>query len=73
MLLLTMSPNGGKVIISGDNFENIELSVLSVKGDLVRVGFNAAKNIAINRERIYYAKQADAANSKLVEAEKVAG
>lgn len=52
MLVLTRKPK--ESIIIG---EDITVTVLSVNGDQVKIGFNAPRNIEINREEIYERKQ----------------
>ena len=52
MLVLTRKPK--ESIIVGDN---IIITVLSVNGDQVKIGFNAPRDIEINREEIYERKQ----------------
>lgn len=48
MLILTRSV--GQVIMIGDD---VTITVLGVKGNQVRLGFNAPKSVAIHREEIY--------------------
>ena len=48
MLVLTRKP-GQKIIIN----DNIELTILEVKGDSIRVGIEAPRDITIYRHEIY--------------------
>ncbi|MGH8229167.1 MAG: carbon storage regulator CsrA [Steroidobacteraceae bacterium] len=54
MLILTRRP-GERLCIG----ENIVITVLAVKGNQVRVGIAAPRDIAIDREEVYERKQAD--------------
>lgn len=49
MLLLTRRI--GEAVIIGDN--EIKVTILGVKGNQVRLGFKASKEIAIHRDEIY--------------------
>ncbi|MCG8571548.1 MAG: carbon storage regulator CsrA [Spirochaetes bacterium] len=48
MLILTRKEN--ESIIIGDN---IELTIVSIKGDHVKIGINAPKSIKVYRKEIY--------------------
>ena len=48
MLILTRKT--GEKLMVGDN---VEITVLGVKGNQVRVGVNAPKDIAVHREEVY--------------------
>jgi carbon storage regulator len=50
MLILTRRP--GETLIFGDNRE-IEVTVLGVKGNQVRIGVTAPKDVPVHREEIY--------------------
>lgn len=48
MLVLTRKKN--ESIIIGDN---IKITVVEVKGDQIKIGISAPKNISVHREEIY--------------------
>ena len=48
MLILTRRI--GETIVIGDE---IEVTVLGIKGNQVRVGVNAPKNVGVHREEVY--------------------
>ncbi len=48
--MLILSRHVGETIMIGDD---IMVTVLAVKGDQVRVGINAPKQVAVHREEIY--------------------
>jgi len=64
MLILTRRV--GETVMIGDD---VTITVLGVKGNQVRVGINAPKNIAVHREEIYERikreRQAEAADKPL--------
>jgi carbon storage regulator len=55
MLILTRRV--GESLMVGDN---ITVTVLGVKGNQVRIGVNAPKDVAVHREEIYQRIQEDA-------------
>jgi carbon storage regulator len=48
--LLILTRRVGETVCIGDD---VTLTVLGVKGNQVRVGINAPKNVAVHREEIY--------------------
>ena len=64
MLVLTRKKD--QAIVVGDD---IEISILEIQGDQVRIGINAPKNIAIHRKEVYLEIQDEnrkAAESKTI-------
>ena len=59
MLILTRRV--GETLMIGDN---VTVTVLGVKGNQVRVGVNAPKEISVHREEIYMRIQAEKNNSE---------
>lgn len=54
MLILTRRP--GETLKIGDN---IEVTVMEVNGNQVRIGINAPRNVAIDRQEIRVRKDAE--------------
>ncbi|TKH06878.1 carbon storage regulator CsrA [Peribacillus simplex] len=52
MLVLTRKPN--EAIMIGDD---IEITILSVEGEQIKLGINAPKNVDIHRKEIYLSIQ----------------
>ena len=48
--MLVLSRKKGQSIIIGDN---IEITVVEIQGDTVRIGVNAPKEVSVHREEIY--------------------
>jgi carbon storage regulator len=48
--MLVLTRKTGETIQIG---ENIEITVVSVKGDQVKLGINAPKNVEIHRKEVY--------------------
>lgn len=65
MLVLTRKKNESIVIN-----DNIEITIVDVQGDQVRIGINAPKNVSIYRKEIFLEIQAEnkkAANVKSID------
>ena len=54
--MLVLSREKGQSVIIGDQV--IEIVVVEIRGDKVRLGFKAARSIEINRKEIYEEKRA---------------
>lgn len=48
--MLVLSRKKGQSIVVN---ENIEISIIDIQGDQVRIGINAPKNISIHRKEIF--------------------
>lgn len=48
--MLILSRKNGEKLIIGDN---VELTVLGIKGNQVRIGVNAPKDVSVHREEVY--------------------
>ena len=59
MLILTRRV--GETLMIGDE---ITVTVLGVKGNQVRIGVNAPKDVAVHREEIYQRIQRECSNSE---------
>jgi carbon storage regulator len=59
-MMLVLTRKTGEAIQIG---EDIEISVVSVKGDQVKLGINAPKNIEIHRKEIYLTIQEENAEA----------
>jgi len=49
--MLIMTRRVGETLIIGD--DEIDITILGVKGNQVRVGVNAAKEVSVHREEIF--------------------
>lgn len=49
-IMLILTRRVGETIVIG---EDVTVTVLSVKGNQVRIGINAPRDVAVNREEIY--------------------
>jgi carbon storage regulator len=48
--MLILSRKTGEKLIIGDN---VELTILGIKGNQVRVGITAPKDVSVHREEVY--------------------
>jgi carbon storage regulator len=58
--MLVLTRKTGEAIQIGDD---IEITILSVKGDQIKIGINAPKNIEIHRKEIYVSIQEENAEA----------
>ena len=61
--MLVLTRNIGESLIIGDN---IEVAVLAIKGNQVRIGINAPKDVSVHREEIYERIKAEQRGEKPV-------
>lgn len=54
--MLVLSRSRDETIMIGDD---IEITIVDIRGDKVRVGINAPKEIAVHRKEVYDALQKD--------------
>ena len=55
--MLVLSRQSDETIIIGDN---IRVTIVEVRGDKVRIGIDAPRDVAVHRQEIYDAIQRDA-------------
>jgi carbon storage regulator len=67
---LVLSRQKDESIIIGDD---VEITIVDVRGDKVRLGINAPRNITVHRKEIYEAIQREKAQKAKEEAEGEAG
>ncbi|MCL1485164.1 carbon storage regulator (plasmid) [Marinobacter sp. M3C] len=58
MLILTRRP-GETLVMKTESGELINVTVLGVKASQVRIGVDAPKTVAVNREEIHIKKEAE--------------
>ena len=69
--MLVLSRRKNESIMLGDN---IELTIIEIQGDQVRIGINAPKNISIYRKELFEEIQEEnkkAASSEIVELDSI--
>jgi len=54
--MLILSRKAGEKLMIGDN---VELTILGIKGNQVRVGVNAPKDVPVHREEVYLRIQSE--------------
>lgn len=59
--MLVLSRQKDESIIIGDD---VEITIVDVRGDKVRLGINAPKNITVHRKEVYEAIQREKAEKK---------
>jgi len=62
--MLVLSRQKDESIIIGDN---IEITIVDVRGDKVRLGINAPREISVHRKEIYEAIQREKAQQRAAE------
>jgi carbon storage regulator len=63
MKMLVLSRQKDESIIIGDD---VEITIVDVRGDKVRLGISAPKNISVHRKEVYEAIQREKAAKKEV-------
>jgi len=58
--MLVLSRQSDETIIIGDN---IRITIVEVRGDKVRIGIDAPRDVAVHRQEIYDAIRRDAENA----------
>jgi len=61
--MLVLSRQKDESIMIGDE---VEITIVDVRGDKVRLGINAPRNIAVHRKEIYLAIQKEKEGQKVV-------
>lgn len=61
MLVLTRRHNEVVTIGGCDGYPLIEVTVVEIRGDKVRIGFEAPKDVAVHRKEVYLEIQQQAA------------
>jgi carbon storage regulator len=60
--MLILSRRKGESIIIGDN---IEISVIDVQGDIIKIGIDAPRSVSVHRKEIY--NEIQAANREAIQ------
>lgn len=60
--MLVLSRQRDQTIVIGDN---IRITIVDVRGDKVRIGIDAPRDVAVHREEIYDAIQREASEKKV--------
>ena len=63
MMLVLSRKKGESIIIDGE----IEVKVISVDGDLVKLGIEAPKSVSIHRQEVYRAIQEENQAARLIQ------
>jgi len=72
--MLVLSRTKDESIIIGEGENKVEVMIVDVRGDKVRLGINAPRSISVHRKEIYEAIQREKIeNHKVVEEEKNEG
>jgi carbon storage regulator len=61
MLVLSRHVDESIVLGDGDKYPFVEVTIVDVRGDKVRIGIQAPKSIPVDRKEIHLRKQADKA------------
>lgn len=64
MGMLVLSRQRGEVIKIGDD---IEITIVDIRGDKVRVGVNAPEEVPVHREEVYNKIQRDLENARQID------
>lgn len=68
--MLVLSRQRDETIMIGDD---IEITIVDIRGDKVRVGINAPKHIAVHRKEVYDAIQQENRRAAKIKPEDIAG
>ena len=61
--MLVLSRTKDESIIIGDGDDKVEVVIVDVRGDKVRLGINAPRSISVHRKEIYEAIQREKAEN----------
>ena len=62
--MLVLSRQKDESIIIGDGDDQVEITIVDVRGDKVRLGINAPRHIMVHRKEIYLAIQKEKEEAK---------